>query len=74
MPRDFNAELPILSALGASNYDQVGNVGRLNITMEDALKKFTKDWKTVDPTKLTQYMNFSVVKEVMKVEERKAIR
>lgn len=47
-PRDFNADLPILQALGASSYDQIDNVDMLQIRLEEALKKFVKDWKTVN--------------------------
>jgi hypothetical protein len=47
-PRDFKAELPILQALGAGSYDNVSNLDYLQIQLEAALKKFVKDWKTID--------------------------
>ena len=42
--------------------------------MREALKKFVKDWKTVDQDKLGYLMQYGIVQEVMKIEERKAIR
>ncbi len=33
-PRDFNADLPILSTLGASNYDKLDDVDGLSIKLE----------------------------------------
>jgi hypothetical protein len=38
------------------------------------LKKFVKDWKTLDSSKINYLMKYGIVQEVMKVEERKAIR
>jgi hypothetical protein len=38
------------------------------------LKKFAKDWKTVDQGKINYLMKYGIVKEVMMIEERKAIR
>ena len=73
-PRDFNTDLPILEALGANGYDQLTNIDRLQITLEDALKKFVKDWKTIDKSKINQLMTYGIVQEVMKIEERKAVR
>eukprot|EP00347_Sterkiella_histriomuscorum_P016619 403352494 len=72
-PRDFRADLPILSALKAERYDSF-NVNELTIQLESALKKFTKDWKTLDNNKINYLMKFGIVQEVMKVEERKSAR
>jgi hypothetical protein len=47
-PRDFNADLPILSALGATEYDKIEDMSKFQIKLEKALKKFVKDWKTLD--------------------------
>ena len=47
-PRDFNADLPILSTLGASHYDKLEKIDELQIQLEKALSKFVKDWKTLD--------------------------
>lgn len=33
-----------------------------------------KDWKTIDQAKINQLMKYGIVQEVMKIEERKAIR
>lgn len=33
-PRDFNADLPILSTLGASNYDKIDSIDQLSIKLE----------------------------------------
>lgn len=72
-PRDFRADLPILTALKADNYDQI-NIDQVTIELEEALRKFKKDWKTVDPNKINYLMKLGIVQEVMKVEERKAVR
>lgn len=74
LPRDFNADLPILQALGAHSYDSVNNIGHLEIKLEEALKKFVKDWKTVDKEKINRLIKYGIVQEVMKIEGRKAIR
>ena len=73
-PRDFNADLPILSTLGAENYDKIDDIDSLSIKLETALRKFVKDWKTLDKQKINYLMKFGIVQEVMKVEERKAVR
>ena len=73
-PRDFNADLPILQALGVKNYDQTQDLNELQVILEEALKKFVKDWKTVDKSRLNYLMKYGIVQEVMKIEERKAIR
>ena len=46
----------------------------LQIQLEEALKKFVKDWKTIDQAKINYLMKYGIVQEVMKIEERKAIR
>lgn len=73
-PRDFNADLPILQALGAESYDKITNIDYLQIQLEKALKKFVKDWKTVDNAKINYLMKYGIVQEVMKIEERKSVR
>lgn len=73
-PRDFKAELPILQALGAGSYDNVSNLEYLQLQLEVALKKFVKDWKTIDTQKINQLMKYGIVQEIMKIEERKAVR
>lgn len=65
--------MPILTALKADNYDQI-NIDQVTIELEEALRKFKKDWKTVDPSKINYLMKLGIVQEVMKVEERKAVR
>ena len=73
-PRDFHADLPILTALGANSYDQLDNIEKLQINLEEGLKKFVKDWKTIDMEKINYLMKYGIVQEIMKVEGRKAIR
>ena len=46
----------------------------MQLQLEKALKKFVKDWKTVDNTKINYLMKYGIVQEVMKIEERKAVR
>jgi hypothetical protein len=46
----------------------------LQIRLEEALRKFVKDWKTVDKTRINYLMKYGIVQEVMKIEERKVIR
>ena len=60
-PRDFNSDLPILSTLGADNYDQLEDLGGLKIKLEKALKKFVKDWKTLDDEKINYLMKYGIV-------------
>ncbi len=38
------------------------------------MKKFVKDWKTIDNAKINYLMKYGIVQEVMKIEERKAVR
>jgi len=66
-PRDFNADLPILQALGVKNYDQTQDLNELQVILEEALKKFVKDWKTVDKSRLNYLMKYGIVQEVMKI-------
>jgi hypothetical protein len=33
-----------------------------------------KDWKTLDTSKINYLMKYGIVQEVMKIEERKAVR
>ncbi len=47
-PRDFNSDIPILETLGASEYDKLGDLSELQISLEAALTKFRKDWRTLD--------------------------
>ena len=44
----------------------------LQLQLEEALKKFVKDWKTIDNSKINYLMKYGIVQEVMKIEERKA--
>lgn len=60
-PRDFNADLPILSTLGAQNYDKINDLTQLQIQLEGALKKFVKDWKTLDQDKINYLMKYGIV-------------
>lgn len=46
----------------------------MEIQVEDALKKFRKNWKTVDKDKINYLMKYGIVQEVMRVEERKSVR
>lgn len=50
------------------------DLNKLQIQVEEALKKFVKDWKTLDQDKINTLMQYGIVQEVMKVEERKAVR
>ena len=44
IPRTFTMSLPILEALGISNYDTVQSIDKLVFTMRDALASFKKKW------------------------------
>jgi hypothetical protein len=72
-PRDFNTDIPVLECLGADGYDK-GDLGDLDIDLKKPMKKFQKDWKTRDQEKINYLMQMGIVKEVMKIEERKTIR
>ena len=60
------------ASFGAENYDKLDQ--SMEIDLKKALKKFVKDWKTLDSTRINFLMQYGLVQEVMKVEERKAIR
>jgi hypothetical protein len=60
--------------LGATEYDKIEDMSKFQIKMEKALKKFVKDWKTLDQNKINYLMQYAIVQEVMKVEERKCLR
>jgi hypothetical protein len=72
--RDFSSQVPILTKIGAEDYDKAPNMASLNLTIEEALKKFRYQWKTLNPDKISYLMQIGLVQEVMKVEERKSIR
>jgi hypothetical protein len=72
-PRDFNTEIPVLECLGADGYDKQ-DLEELEIDLKKPMKKFQKDWKTRDQEKISYLMQMGIVKEVMKIEERKTIR
>jgi len=46
----------------------------LKLTIHEALAKFKVTWKTLNQQKIDYLMQLGMVQEVMKVEERKAIR
>ena len=73
-PRDFRSDLPILTALGVDNYDKISNLDYLQVQLEEALKKWVKDWKTIDTSRINYLMKYGIVQEVMKIEERKSVR
>lgn len=70
-PRDFNAQIPLLRILGLEKYDM--NDFR-NFNMVESLKFLKQLWKTLDHEKIEGLLNYGIVHEVMKVEERKAVR
>ena len=63
-----------MQTLGAENYDKVVMRDDLEIDLDGAMRRFVKDWKTVDKEKINYLMKYGLVQEVMKVEERKAVR
>lgn len=73
-PRDFNTEIPILNTIGAGDYDQHEDMSKIDLAITQSMKKFQKDWKTKDRSKISYLMEKGIVQEVMKTEERKAIR
>ena len=60
-PRDFRSDLPILTALGVDNYDKITNIDFLQVQLEKALKKWVKDWKTIDTSKINYLMKYGIV-------------
>ncbi len=46
----------------------------LKLTIHEALEKFKVTWKTLNQQKIDYLMQLGMVQEVMKIEERKAIR
>lgn len=69
--RDFKAFLPLLTELGLDKYDSL-NFSKFD--MEASLNELKSKWKTLDVEKIQYLMKYAIVHEVMKVEERKAIR
>jgi len=69
--RDFKAFMPLLSALHLDKYDRNDFTG---FNMGKSLRELRMTWKTLDVDRITYLMKFAIVHEVMKVEERKAIR
>lgn len=69
--RDFDAYIPLLRILGLQNYDR-NDFGRFD--MVRSLKFLKQLWKTLDHQKIRGMLNYGIVHEVMKVEERKAVR
>ena len=60
-PRDFRSDLPILTALGVDNYDKISNLDYLQVQLEEALKKWVKDWKTIDTSRINYLMKYGIV-------------
>ena len=60
-PRDFRSDLPILTALGVDNYDKITNIDFMQVQLEEALKKWVKDWKTIDTSKINYLMKYGIV-------------
>ena len=50
------------------------DVADLDIKVDKAMEDFIKNWKTLDLEKINYLMKYGLVQEVMKVEERKAVR
>ena len=70
-PRDFETYVPLLRLLHLENYDRNEFAG---FDMIKSLKLLKHLWKTLDQDKIDGLLNYSIVHEVMKVEERKAVR
>ena len=43
------------------NYDKVSNLDYLQVQLEEALKKWVKDWKTVDTSRINYLMKYGIV-------------
>jgi hypothetical protein len=63
--------MPLLSILKLDKYDR-NDFTEFNIAK--SLKKLRILWRTLDADKIKYLMKFAIVHEVMKLEERKAIR
>ena len=70
-PRDFEAYVPLLRILHLEDYDRNDFT---NFDMVSSLKFLKQLWKTIDHEKIQGLINYGIVHEVMKVEERKAVR
>lgn len=70
-PRDFQAYIPLLRILKLENYDR--NYFE-EFDMAKSLKFLKQLWKTIDNEEIRGLINYGIVHEVMKVEERKAVR
>lgn len=47
-PRNFKGNAPIMEELQVDNYDKVDHLSKLVINLEEAMIKFTKNWRTLD--------------------------
>ena len=70
-PRDFKAIIPLLTSLGLQHYDR--NVYN-EIDIKSKLQELTNQWKTLDHKKIQDMLNYGIVQELMRTEERKAAR
>jgi hypothetical protein len=70
-PRDFKAYIPLLRILKLENYDR--NIFE-NFNMVKSFKFLKRLWKTIDSKEIQGLIKYGIFHEVMKVEERKAVR
>lgn len=70
-PRDFDAYIPLLRILQLENYDR-NEFEKFD--MVESLKLLKQLWKTSSHDKIEYLLNYGIFHEVMKVEERKAVR
>lgn len=70
-PRDFKTYVPLLRILHLQNYDR-NDFGHFDMVKN--LKFLKHLWKTLDHKKINRMLNYEIVHEVMKIEERKAVR
>lgn len=70
-PRDFDAYIPLLRILQLENYDR-NEFEKFD--MVESLKLLKQLWKTSNHDKIEYLLNYGIFHEVMRVEERKAVR
>lgn len=60
--------------MGIDNYDSVNKFENLRFTMDEALAKCKKDWKTLDREKIRALLKAGVVREVASISSRQDAR
>lgn len=64
----------MLDMLGAKNYDQLEDMRTVNVQLAETVKELKKKWRTNDMAEIKAKIRQCVVRELMRLEERKLVR